>query len=299
MIDRKYIIKSNSTITFLKEVIVIDNFASTIWNVSNAVPKVITLPDGLIQIKIEIFPNGRNALDENYISISATLLPNNTYNYYTTSTKFSVLTAKKILRNELSAQIYWQAHDLIRWEHPRFVSRQLCLDVNEGMLIDGKLNILAHIIMLPFHYEVEQSIIQSSLNLVEIVHVWSVCNLIASLNATEMKIMSTKFPFDGEFVKFSLHMALQGEFGSKPEHISLFNCLVGNDYPLTKPLLVLNFTFKIKNYERDTGTINLGPFSHAYDAAANSCWGEPNALLFGVAMKSPCLMIEFHGIYRL
>ena len=57
----------------MNESITVENFSSDIWKALNSTSKILVSIDGLVKLKINVFPNGSHKHYENYVSIYARL----------------------------------------------------------------------------------------------------------------------------------------------------------------------------------------------------------------------------------
>ena len=250
--------------------------------------------DGLVKMKIDVFPNGKEIIDENYVSVFAKLLTT-TKKCYASSFKFSISNSRKILQNEEFSYYYWQENDL-SFGYPRFISRQKCSDMKEDMLHGDTLNILVNIFCMALvKHTSKRSIIPATVNTVEMTYVWNICNLNTYPDVRSASIISVLFPSKGEVVKFYLELQPRGEVRSTDGFISLLSCVEG-PYD-SGPSLTVNFSLTIRDFGNDDEIVNYNTASVFYDVKTNRCWGSINALLLEKAINKPCLTIEYRGIY--
>ena len=245
-------------------------------------------------MKIDVFPNGKEQIDENYVSIFAKLL-SNTKLCYASLLKFSVLTSRKILQNDEMSYYYWQENDL-SFGYPRFISRKKCSDMKEDMLHGDDLNILVNIVcMTNIKHISKLSIIPSKVNTVEMNYAWTICNLEKFPNVRSASLISVLFPTKGEVVKFFLHLQPRGGDRSRDGFISLLSCVEGPYF--SGPSLTVNFSLTIKDFGNDGEIVNFDPVSTFWDVRRSRCWGIIDALLFEKAIFKPCLTITYRSIY--
>ena len=292
--------KSNSTTVYLKEVLIVEQFSSRTWRVSDVISKILTSSSGLVVMKIEVYPNGFLQSDENYVSVFATLLSDNKHCYFSTL-KIGALTSNKTLKNQCFMMCHWQ-NKVKKCGFPRFKSRKLRQDNNTSLLQAEELNIQVELFcMLSFEQATgRSSVVPSAVNSIEMTYLWTICDLSNFPDSPNVKIASPLFPISrNKTVKFSLQMVPRGKIGSNSTgHMSLYSCVMGNY--TTGPAILMNHKFFVRNYGQYSRTIKYGPFIHFYDKKF-LCYGTATALspIYRQVTSKQCLIIEYHGAYNI
>ena len=116
----------------MNESITLENFSSSVWKVSDFTSKILVSTDGLVKMKINVYPNGFQKLHENYVSVYASLLSSRQHCHVSTI-QLSILTTKRIQANEKSFYNYWPKYETTSGLH-QFISHQTCRNISEGLL---------------------------------------------------------------------------------------------------------------------------------------------------------------------
>ena len=278
----------------MNEKFIVKNFSSGVWKVSDFISKTLVSPDGLIKMKINIYPNGFNQRFESYVSVMATLLSARIHCYESTI-KLSILTPRNIQRKERDCNIYWPEYTFISGIE-QYVSHQTCQNFNETLLNDGKLTIFTEVLCSSLLERQSESLTNLSLvNSVEIRVDWTVCNLSSFPDVPNSRICHGLIPSNSKLVPFNFELAPRGIRNSKKGFISLHLCIL-DVYKLVKPLPV-NITFTIKNYGADD-EVSYDSLTALFESSESPCWGSPNFVLFEKAIKKSCLTIELRSIYN-
>ena len=204
--------------------------------------------DGLVKMKISVYPKGSLELSENYVSVYASLLSSRQHCHVSTI-QMNILTPKRIQKNEKSFYYYWPEYKTDYGLH-QFVSHQTCRNISEGLLNSDKLTIFIQVFCTSHFERQSESLVNSSpVNSVEMWYNWSVCNLSTYPDVPNIKIYSGQFPSNRELIQFHLQLGPRGIQNSQKGYISLYLCLFDSNKGGLSPLV--NYTFTIRNYGAD------------------------------------------------
>ena len=271
--------------------ITIHNFSSGVWRVSDFTSKILVSTDGLVKMKIIVYPNGYNRLYDKYVSVYARLLSS-----HVSTTHFSIVTPKRIQQSTRQFNLYWTENETDRGL-PQYISHQTCRNVSEGLLNDDKLTIMVDVFCTSLSERQSESLINSSsVNSVEMWYDWTVCNLSTFPDIPNVKIYSGQFPSNSELAQFTLQLGPRGLQNNRKGYISLFLCLLDIDRAGLLPLV--NYTFTIRNYGADGEVFYENPFAVVFAASENNCYGRLNFVLYEKAIKNSCLTIELRSVYN-
>ena len=244
-------------------------------------------------MKIDVFPNGKNQLENDYVIIHATLLSHKKY-CYACSIKCSILTAGSLQAQETYQHSFWEDKT---WKLLPIVLKQKSSSVNSGVLDEGKLNINFDIFCMQTLEQISsQSVQPSTVKTVDMTCVWTICNLVNFPNVRTIRIVSTEFPSNSSLLKFHLQLAPRGITDqSLIGYSSLHNCVASKAAEL--PLLINN-SLAVKNYGESAEALTFSPRSNTY-TSLSSCWGSYSIFLFQKALNKQCITLEYHGLYTI
>ena len=280
----------------MNESITVENFFPGVWKVSDFISKILVSTDGLVKMNLSVYPNGNNQLYENYVSVYASLLSSRQHCHVSTI-QLSILTPKRIQRNEKSFYHYWSENENFIGLH-QFISHQICQNVSEGLLNGDKLTIFIQVFCTSHSERQSERLINSfPVNSVEMWYDWTVCKLSTYPDVPNIKIHSGQFPSNSELVQFYLQLGPRGIINSQKGYISLFLCLLySNKAELS---LLVNYTLTIRNYGADGKVLfYTNPFIALFEASGNDCWGNSNSVLYEEAIEKSCLTVELRSVYN-
>ena len=282
-----------STVTYLKKMITIDLFSSNESQVSKVSSTILTSADKSVEMKIDIFPNRENQLENDYVIIHATLLSHKTH-CYACSIKCSILTAGSLQAQETYQHFFWEDNT---WKLLPIVLKQKSSSVNRSILDEDKLNINFDIFCMRTLEQISsQSVQPSTVNTVDMTCIWTICNLVNFPNVRTIRIVSTEFPSNSSLLKFHLQLAPRGITDqSLIGYSSLQNCVSSKAAEL--PLLINN-SMAVKNYGESAETLTFSPQSTTY-TSLNCCWGSYGIFLFQKALSKQCITLEYQGLYTI
>ena len=289
-LERIYRDESNTTVVYFnKTVIKIKLLSSDKLKISTAVPQILTSLDDLVQINIEVFPNGEKQRSKNYVSVYATLLSNIKY-CYASSLRFSILTDKKEIKQMISETHYW-TEDTLPWTSSFLTSG----NDSDDILNANNLNILSELFcMRASGLKSTQSVVSSTRNLVQMTYVWNVCNLLSFPNIRAIRILSTQFPSQSGLVQFVLNLAPRGHPKSLQGYSGLFNCASVVDESSLQ--LLINYTVTVRDLRDGAKAKYFGPISHFYSSKTSFCWGLANVFMYE-QLSRQCFALEYQGVY--
>ena len=285
----------------MNETIIVEQFFSMRSNASFVVEKVLTATDGSAKVAIDVYPNGKFQADKNYVSIFTTLKSDHKY-CATVSVKYSILTHDNALRNERSAHYHWQKSEVRGFA--QFISHQTCSEIDQGILIDGKLIILAEVYCLSVSEErSNQSTISAAENIIEIEFAWTICGRSDIPNMSNMKLVSTLFPSNKNLTQFYLETEPFSEAGMYEGYMSVSSCIA--DTYATGPAQLVNNSYMFQSiYETFyTQSSSHNFFIHKtidtsffYNAPTSRCL---SAFLDASMIQLDCFTLKYHGCYIL
>ena len=273
----------------------VNQFNSNTWLVSDNVSTELISFDGLVKMKIEIYPNGEDQLQQNYVSLYAQLLSDNKH-CYASMLKYNILTPANLLKYTAWTVDYWTKKNT-RAGISRYISRQTCQDINEGLLDGGNLNIKVECMCMSTSEEKANRLVSSSRDdFIDITYEWIVCDLPAYLNFSVGVIPGPLFPPNKDATQFFMHLIPVDENEYKADYISMQICLMSQD---TKgQVLLLNSTVAVRIFRKNEETQKFGPYLAVYEETRN-CWGPKNILSYEKAMLDQCIAFEYYGTYLL
>ena len=248
-------------------------------------------------MKINVYPNGFQKLHENYVSVYASLLSSRQHCHVSTI-QFSILTPKRIQRNEKSFYHYWSENENFFGLY-QFISHQICRNVIEDLLNGDKLTIFIQVFCTSnSERQSERPINSYPVNSVEMWYDWTVCNLSTYPDVPNIKIHSGRFPSNRELIQFYLQLGPGGIQNSQKRYISLFLCLLDSNKAGLS--LLVNYTLTIRNYGADGEVLfYIDPFAAVFETSGdNMCWGNSNSVLYEKAIKKSCFTIELRSVYN-
>ena len=176
----------------MNESITVENFFRGVWKVSDFTSKILASTDGLVKMKINVYPNGFQKLYENYVSVHASLLSSRQHCHVSTI-QLSILTPKRIQANEKSFYYNWPEYETDNGLH-QFISHQTCRNVSEGLLNGDKLTIFIQVFCTSHSERQSESPINSfPVNSVEMWYDWTVCNLSTYPDVPNIEIYMADF----------------------------------------------------------------------------------------------------------
>ena len=137
-----------------------ENFSSGKRKVSDFTSQILVSTDGLVKMKISVYPIGYNQLYENYVGVYANLLSSRQHCHVSTI-QLSILTPKRIQTSEKSFYCYWPEYKTDYGLH-QFISHQTCRNISEGLLNGDKLTTFIQVFCTSHSERQSESLINSS-----------------------------------------------------------------------------------------------------------------------------------------
>ena len=290
--------KGNSDIIYLKETFTMQQFSSSVWNVSNYVTKSLRSKENSVILDVEVFPNGRLPADENFIGVHLKLFSQQRH-CYGAHFQLSVLTANGVLIYEYFLSNRWSGF-VSDYELSQFITRQKCKDFIYGYAEQDIIKIMVELFCWSFQeLVVENAIIPSTANSIEMIYYWSICDLKALTNASKVRLISGPFQSDIFQAKFHLQMLLRCDAGNTGD-IELIICLDVFNFAFGSSIfLPVYSTLTVKEYGPENETLRHGPSKHVFDLNANSCWKALSSVYLEKLIRKRCFTVEYYGVYYL
>ena len=290
--------KGNSDIIYLKETFTMQQFSSSVWNVSHYVTKSLSSNENSVKLDVEVFPNGRLPVDESFIGVRLKLFAQQRH-CYGAYFQLSALTANGVLIDEQYFSNRWSGF-VSDYELNKFITRQKCKDFIYGYAEQDIIQIMIELFCLSFQeLVVEHANIPSTANSIEMLYYWSICDLKALTNASKARLISGPFQSDFFQAKFNLQMLLRCGAGNTGD-VEFLTCIEISNFAFgTSIFLPVYSTLTVKEYGPENETLGHGPSQHVFDLNANSCWKALSSVDLDKLIRKRCFTIEYYGVHYL
>ena len=270
-----------SALTYFNDTIIMTRYSSGVLTAT----KIISTTDNMVKIKLKIAPNRQSRTTKGVIC--ARLLSENKY-CYMAKIKSGYLTSNNVLKHQNWFYHYWESTFITCYRQPH-LSSQLNQIANKNKLYNGGVNLLVEVYCMKIleHRSEQRVIAAETKNVVEMKHVWTLCDLQSLLNNPNDELCSIKFPSNRDLNKFYLRMFKSTK---KTGYLEIHSCA---DKFTNNASFPINASITIKS--NDTG-FSAVAFS-SYISTIDSCWAT--YFLFDEAIRKQCLVAEYNGVYTL
>ena len=189
-----------SAVTYLNDTIIIARFSSGAIKAS----KILSTTDNTVKIKIEIDPNRQNQKTKGVLC--AHLLSETKY-CYMAKIKSGYLTSKNVLKYQSWIYYHRTSTFFTCFPLPHLLS-QLNQIAKKDKLHNGSVNLLVEVYCMKIleHRSEQRVVAAETKHVVEITHVWTLCDLLSLLNNPNDELWSIRFPSNRDLNKFYLRM---------------------------------------------------------------------------------------------
>ena len=270
-----------SAVTYLNGTLTITRYSSGAIKAS----KILSTTDNMVKIQIKIDSNRQSKTTKGLIC--AKLLSENKYCYMAKITS-GYLTSNNVLKHQSSFYSYWKSNFSTCSTLPHLSSQSNQI-AGKDKLYNGSVNLLVEVYCMKIlEHRSEQRVVPAETkNVVEMTHVWTLCDLLSLLNDPNDELWSIKFPSNKDLSKFYLRMFKSTK---KKGCLEIRSCA---DKFTNNASFPINSRITIKN--NHTG-FSAFAFS-LHTSKINSCWAI--YFPFDEVIRKQCLVVEYNGVYTL
>ena len=239
----------------------------------------------MVKIQIEIDPNRQSQTTKDVIC--ARLLSETKYCYMAKITS-GYLTSNNVLKHQSSFYYCWKSTSFSCFPQPHLLSQSNQI-AKKNKLHNGSFKLLVEVYCMKIleHRSEKRVVAAETKNVVEMTHVWTLCDLLSLLNNPNDELCSIRFPSNGDLNKFYLHLFKSTK---KTGHLEIHSCA---DKFTNNASFPINSRITIKN--NHTGFAAFA--CSLYASRFNSCWAI--YFPFDEAIRKQCLVVEYNGVYTL
>ena len=239
----------------------------------------------MVKIKIKIAPNKQNQTTKGVIC--ARLLSDTKYCYMTKITS-GFYTSNNVLKHQSWFHHYWSSTLVTCFPQPDLSSQSNQI-AGKDKLYNGSVNLLVEVYCMKIleHRSEQRVVAAETKKVIEMTHVWTLCDLLSLLNNPNNELCSIKFPSNRDLNKFYLCMFKSTK---KAGYLEIRSCA---DKFTNSASFPINTTITIKRY--DTGFAAVA--FKTYKFTMNSCWA--NYFPIDEAIRKQCLVVKYNGVYTL
>ena len=270
-----------SAVTYFNDTLIITRFSSGATKAS----KILSTTDNTVKIKIKIDPNMQSQTTKDVIC--ARLLSDTKY-CYMAKIKSGYLTSNNALKYQSWFYYYWKSTSLTCSTQPHLSSQSNQI-AKKDKLYNGSVNLLVEVYCMKIlEHRSEKRVVPAEIkNVVEMTHVWTLCDLLSLLNDPNDKLCSIKFPSNENLSKFYLCMS---KSTTKKGYLEIHTCA---DKFTNNASFPINSRITIKNNHTGFAAFALS----SYISTIESCWAT--YFLMDEANRKQCLVVEYNGVYTL
>ena len=239
----------------------------------------------MVKIKIKIAPNKQNQTTKGFIC--ARLLSDTKYCYMAKITS-GFYTLNNVLKHQSWFHHYWSSTLVTCFPQPDLSSQSNQI-AGKDKLYNGSVNLLVEVYCMKIleHRSEQRVVAAETKKVIEMTHVWTLCDLLSLLNNPNNELCSIKFPSNRDLNKFYLCMFKSTK---KAGYLEIRSCA---DKFTNSASFPINTTITIKRY--DTGFTAVA--FKIYKFTMNSCWA--NYFPIDEAIRKQCLVVKYNGVYTL